>query len=73
MRRLAMPVVGLSAALLALSLAGLGPGEGGVVTGIFGVAFGAVLHLAGGTAVSDDSSGDGDAFSGGDAGDGGGE
>ena len=52
MRRLAMPVVGLSAALLALSLAGLGPGEGGVVTGIFGVAFGAVLHLAGGTASS---------------------
>lgn len=53
MRRLAPPVLALSAALLALSLAGLGLGEGGVVGGIVGVAFGAVLHLAGGTPAGD--------------------
>lgn len=45
MQRLALPVVGVSGTMLLLSL---GQGERGVVGGIFGIALGAVLHLAGG-------------------------
>lgn len=63
MRRLAPPVLALSSALLALSLAGLGLGEGGAVGGIVGVAFGAVLHLVGGTPAGEGC----DVFSAGDA------
>ncbi len=73
MRRFAPPVLGVSAALLLLSLAGFGLGEGGVVGGIFGAAFGAVLHFAGGAAGSGDHAGDGDALAhDGDSGDSGG-
>lgn len=45
MRRLALPVLGVSGAMLPLSL---GQGERGVVGGIFGIVLGAVLYLAGG-------------------------
>ncbi len=73
MRRVARPVLGVSAVLLLLSFAGFGLGEGGVVAGIFGVALGAVLHLAGGAAGSDDDGIDGDAAEAGDGDSGGGE
>ncbi len=54
MRRLARLVLGVSVVLLLLSFVGFGLGEGGAVMGIFGVALGAVLHLAGGATGSDD-------------------
>ncbi|MEO3473803.1 hypothetical protein AAFN86_18190 [Roseomonas sp. CAU 1739] len=56
-----------SVPLLGLSLAGLGPGEGGVVTGIFGTA----LALAAGSTGSDGGVDGVDGVDGGD--DGGGE
>ena len=62
MRRAGLSLLGLSVVLAALSLAGRGLGEGGVVTGIFGTALGGVLALAAGSTGGSS----GDSFDGGD-------